>query len=163
MTPTVADILAAAPPRVGWQAVETAPWGLRDILVRYGGGGHDVWHARHGRPVMADITHWSELPPFPDAPSEADALQVALDRAEEFDEYSIELRQRIAELLPRLRIASAWMPINEDATEVARVCVGGTGFLVDARWNDHRAQERLDEHLTGERWVLAPQPPRRTA
>lgn len=110
MTPTVADILAAASPRVGWQPVETAPWRDRDVLVRYGSqGGVGVWRAEWGPPVVHTVTHWSELPAEPGSPSEADALAVALDRAEELDEYPIELRQRIAELLPRLRIAGPWL------------------------------------------------------
>lgn len=108
MTPTPADVLSVGRRPVGWQPVETAPWGRRDILVRYGGG-HDVWHARHGRPVMADVTHWSELPADPGAPSEPDAMAVALDLAQERDEWPIELRRRIAELLPRLRIAGPWL------------------------------------------------------
>ena len=127
MTPTVADVLAAGRRPVGWQPVETAPWGQRDILVRYGGGGHDVWRARHGRPVMAVVTHWSELPAPPGAPSEPDAMAVALDLANERDEWPVELRQRIAELLPRLRIAGPWLtvPLEGLQSEYQRGAAGG--------------------------------------
>ena len=42
-------------------------------------------------------------------PTTAEALAVALDHAEETGEYSPELLQRIADLLPTLRITTAWV------------------------------------------------------
>lgn len=119
------DIIGSARRR-GWQPAETAPWGERDILVRYPSGGADVWQRVYGRPVHAQVTHWAELP---GAPGEADTLQVALDWAEERDDYPVELRQRIADLLPRLRIATPWVD-DEDVPEVfRRVLGGGNGEL----------------------------------
>ena len=42
---------------------------------------------------------------------------VALDLAQEHDKWPVELRQRIAELLPRLRIAGPWMVIHPPRSE----------------------------------------------
>lgn len=42
-------------------------------------------------------------------PSKAEALAVLLDHAEETSEYPLEVRQRIARLLPQLQLAGPWV------------------------------------------------------
>lgn len=55
--------------------------------------------------------HVHGVPVLPDAPRRltvAEALQVALDHAEEAGQYPQQLRQRIADLLLDMRIAGPW-------------------------------------------------------
>lgn len=104
-----------------WQPIETCPWGQRDVLLlRYPPGVCHVWPATN-QPVTA--THWAELPPPPGSTT-PDALAVALDWAEEHDDYPVTLRQRIAALVPKLQIVSPWLTITEDGNEEARFELG---------------------------------------
>lgn len=119
-----------------WQPIETCPWGERDVLIRHQSGACDVWPAAHGRPratTAVTPNHWAELPPPPGSTSPA-ALAVALDWAEEHNDYPVTLRQRIAGLVPRLNLVSPWLVITEDGRSEARFVLGpALGILAEIR------------------------------
>ena len=78
--------------------------------------------------------------------TKAEALAVALDHAEETGEYSIELRERIADLYPTLRIAHLrWAGADEGFQGEATVTAGEV--LCRLVW------ERASERDRGMRWA----------
>lgn len=108
--------------------------------------------------------------PVPEPTSLAEAIHVALDHAEDTGEYSDDLRQRIAKLLPNMKIATGWAEDNAwvqrcgpDGMIVAmvsvtslfaEVCIVGPMIRSDTQKTEDNARAWCDEHLRANGWIL---------